>query len=101
MAKYLYRGVQSSTKIVEKKMPNYFSASHACKHREKYTILLDERNLASEQEGALVPSFSEFGTTLIVYGTSSKSQILYLEPLLATHCGCPYGLCPVGGFVDR
>jgi hypothetical protein len=30
--------------------------------------------LASEQEGAPVPSFSGFGTTLTVYGTSSKAK---------------------------
>jgi hypothetical protein len=84
MVKYLYRGVQRLTKIVERKIPNYL-----CKHREKYTILFEERTLASEQEGAPVPSFLEFETTLTVYKTSSKSQILYLKLLLATHCGCP------------
>jgi hypothetical protein len=68
---------------VEKKMPNYFSASHACKHRRKVYYFIRRES----KKGVPVLSFSEFGTTLTVYGTSFKSQIFYLEPLLATHYG--------------
>jgi hypothetical protein len=62
----------------------YFSTSHAYKHRENI-ILMEEMNLASEQLGAPISYFCCFETTLTVSGISSKSQILYLEPLLATH----------------
>jgi hypothetical protein len=64
MAKYLHRGSKLHLKLWRKNWPGLFSTLHACKKREKYTILMGEGNLASEHLVAPVLSFDCFGTIL-------------------------------------
>jgi hypothetical protein len=52
-------------------------------------FFIPSMDLASEHGVAPVPYFLQFGTTPIVVRTSSKSQKVHLELLLAQRCGCP------------
>jgi hypothetical protein len=52
-------------------------------------FFIPSMDLASEHGVAPVPYFLQFGTTPTVVRTSSKSQKVHLELLLAQRCGCP------------